>query len=306
MHRRSGWGDLVTFSSGLLRRVPLSAADWKPDLPACRSISLPDGQSVLVRDTYDGGRSAPVVVLLHGWTWTMDATFFGLYETLSTAYRVIAFNQRGHGPGSVTLAKPQSLTDLADDVIRVLDALDISQAIIAGYSLGGAVAMQTAAGNPERIRGLSVHAAILNYRQVMRDRLVWPILRATGATRQPYVAAAVARRLFGKYAHEPDFADRWTWIRNELSQVSHDAIVAVGDTVSRFDMRQTAGHIRCPASFLIPTSDQIALPWLQVRAAEALRASIFTVIGDHHLPLIHPQRYALTAAAAIKDVVDRL
>lgn len=235
----------------------------------------------------------------------MDATFFGLYRPLSQAHRVIAFDQRGHGSCESGVLRHR-IADLVDDAIRVLDALDVRHAIVAGYSLGGAVAMQMAHQHPDRVLGISVHGACLQYRQVLRDRLVWPTLALSGRLPRARVATFATQRMLGGYRTDPEFSARWAWLSGELSRTSDAAIVATGAAVQRYDMRGHAAEILCPASVLIPRNDAIALPWLQLRAAEELRATVHLVDGDHHLPLVWPDRYASAALEAITDVANRL
>lgn len=235
----------------------------------------------------------------------MDSTFFGLYRPLSQQHRVVAFDQRGHGSSTAQVQRHR-IEDLVDDAVMVLDALEISQVIVAGYSLGGAMAMQMAYRHPDRVAGISVHGACLQYRQVFRDRLVWPTLALSGRLPRAGVATFATQQLLNGYRTDRGFEERLPWMLDELARTSDAAIVSTGAAVSRYDMRRRAAEIRCPASVLIPRGDAIALPWLQTRAAEELRASVTLVDGDHHLPLAWPDRYAEAALGAIGDVASRL
>jgi pimeloyl-ACP methyl ester carboxylesterase len=52
------------------------------------------------------------------------------------------------------------VTDLADDVVRVLDHAGVRSAHVAGQSMGGIVAQELAIRNPERVRGLVLFYSI--------------------------------------------------------------------------------------------------------------------------------------------------
>ena len=67
--------------------------------------------------------------------------------------RVLVLDQRGHGASDAPPG-PYSRTDLADDVVRALDAEGVERSILVGHSMGGIVAVQAALSHPDRIAGL--------------------------------------------------------------------------------------------------------------------------------------------------------
>ncbi|WP_250291120.1 alpha/beta fold hydrolase [Frankia sp. CiP1_Cm_nod1] len=119
------------------------------------------------------------VLLLHGWTWSLDVNFFGLLPPLSQRHPIVGLDQRGHGRG-LPIAGEFSIADCAEDVIAVLDVLNIDRVIVCGFSLGGLVGTHMALAHPQRVAGLVLTACALNYRQNRRDRLLWTTL-ATAA-----------------------------------------------------------------------------------------------------------------------------
>ncbi|MDJ0782138.1 MAG: alpha/beta fold hydrolase [Desulfosarcinaceae bacterium] len=102
----------------------------------------------------DQGAGPIVVVLMHsflcdGAMWTPQL------PVLAERVRVINVDFRGHGQ-SGHVQTPFSVYDLLDDVVAVLDALEIDQAIWAGLSIGGMVALRAALTYPQRVSGLVV------------------------------------------------------------------------------------------------------------------------------------------------------
>ena len=100
------------------------------------------------------GQGEPVV-LIHGYgasvvtNWQMS----GCIDALASQYRVIALDMRGHGRSEKPLhAAAYSTAQLAEDVLAVLDEEGIQQARIAGYSMGGMVALHLLLEFPERVR----------------------------------------------------------------------------------------------------------------------------------------------------------
>jgi pimeloyl-ACP methyl ester carboxylesterase len=114
-------------------------------------VSLPDG-GINIRE--DGRRSAPPVVLIHGWTgstnWWSAAT-----PALARRYRVIRVDLLGHGRS----AKPESgytIDEQGTAVARAIAALGVRHALVAGHSTGGEVAISMAARFPVLVRKLVV------------------------------------------------------------------------------------------------------------------------------------------------------
>lgn len=102
------------------------------------------------------GRHRPAITLLlcdgigcDGYVWRY------LQRVLGDHYRVIHLHYRGHGRTPAP-ADDQRVTvsDLADDVVAVLDACETEQAVICGHSMGVQVALETFHRAPERVAGL--------------------------------------------------------------------------------------------------------------------------------------------------------
>ncbi len=103
-----------------------------------------------VSDAGDG----PPVVLLHGFACGKRMWRHQI-RALKQRFRVIAYDQRGHGlTDAPSAAQRYSASLLARDLVGVLDALKIERAALVGFSLGGGPALALAAGKPERVSHL--------------------------------------------------------------------------------------------------------------------------------------------------------
>ena len=107
----------------------------------------------------------PPLVLVHGTSSSMrqwfDAGFKPEHaDELVNDYRLIMIDLRCHGR-SAKLHDPESasLSLMAEDVIRVLDALGVDKAHYWGHSLGGMVGYYAAAFAPDRLRSLVLGGA---------------------------------------------------------------------------------------------------------------------------------------------------
>ena len=102
------------------------------------------------------GEGAPLV-LLHGGFGATEM-FGGLLPTLTAEHQVIAVDLQGHGR-TADIDRPWRIESMADDIAALIAHLGLGKAAIMGYSLGGAVALQTAIRHPELIERLIVVSA---------------------------------------------------------------------------------------------------------------------------------------------------
>jgi len=97
------------------------------------------------------------VVLLHGFPYDIHAYEDVAPRLISQGARVITPFLRGYGPtrflASATLRSGQQAA-LGADLLSLLDALQIEQAVLGGYDWGGRAACVVAALYPSRARGL--------------------------------------------------------------------------------------------------------------------------------------------------------
>jgi pimeloyl-ACP methyl ester carboxylesterase len=104
-----------------------------------------------------GPAEGPVVVLLHGWPYDIHSYVEVCPELADAGYRVIVPYLRGFGTtrflSNETFRNGEQAV-LAVDVIALMDALDIENAIVAGFDWGARTANAVAALWPERCNGL--------------------------------------------------------------------------------------------------------------------------------------------------------
>jgi len=171
-----------------VRRFPvllLSAAT------GCRAPALPEAQLFPAGTQFtarylpvegtriryiDAGRGAPVV-FLHGLGASMYAWRKNLGAVAAAGFRVIAFDNRGFGlsdkpPGPYDNAAYARLAS------ALMDSLGLSDAVLVGHSMGGAIAAEVAIEYPQRVRGLVLIASAgLGAREPLLFRVArWPVL----------------------------------------------------------------------------------------------------------------------------------
>ncbi|WP_455154260.1 alpha/beta fold hydrolase [Cupriavidus campinensis] len=104
-----------------------------------------------------GPANGPVALLLHGWPYDIYAFVDVAPLLASRGYRVIMPYLRGNG--TTTFLSPDTMRNgqpsaIAADMIALMDALKIQNAVVAGFDWGARTADIMAALWPDRCRGL--------------------------------------------------------------------------------------------------------------------------------------------------------
>lgn len=135
---------------------------WAPDLDPAELralyrtknstfLEVTPGTTAHVR--IEGPANAKAILLLHGSNASLH-TWERWGSELSDQYKLISIDLPGHGLTGKTAADDYSHTGMARFALAVMNKLQIKQFVIAGSSMGGAVAMQTALMAPKRVQGL--------------------------------------------------------------------------------------------------------------------------------------------------------
>ena len=99
------------------------------------------------------GTGTPLI-MLHGGFGTFEM-FAALSPALAEQHQIIGVDLYGHGRTALT-DRPLSFEYMANDIAGLIEHLGLEQATVLGYSLGGAVALQTAICHPNLVKKLVV------------------------------------------------------------------------------------------------------------------------------------------------------
>jgi pimeloyl-ACP methyl ester carboxylesterase len=293
--RRAGWLAMAP----VRRKVRVPGADVVPE---GRVVDLPGRGRTFVVDVPGPTPDAPTVVLLHALGCTAYLSWYPTFAPLARNYRVLTFDQRWHGRG--IRSDRFRFADCADDVVAVLDALGIEQAIIAGYSMGGAIAQLTWQRNPERVAGLVLCSTARNFRGKSTERFFFRLL--TGAM-HPLSRYALLR--VERYAQtlpempSVDVADTATWGRAEFRSTSAWSMPEVLGELGRFNSASWIGEVDVPTAVVVTERDR-AIPARRQRrlAASIPRAHEFLAPAGHASLVLDAQRWV----PVFMDAVDRV
>jgi 3-oxoadipate enol-lactonase len=236
-----------------------------------------------------GPRSAPPLLLLHS-IGTNLHVWDGPADALSTQFRVIRPDMRGHGLTTLTPG-PYTMPDLANDALSVLDLLDVGRAHVAGLSIGGLIAQALAARAHERVASL----ILCDTAMAIPPPETWVERAATvrAAGTQAVADATMARWVTGPFMEMPDARG----LRTMLLRTPAEGYAAAAEAIGSADLTESTRRLCVPSLVLVGEHD----PSTPVAAAEELRAalggSLEVIPGAAHLPTVERP---LEVASAIR------
>jgi pimeloyl-ACP methyl ester carboxylesterase len=147
----------------------------------------------------------PDVLLLHG----LGATRASLFETaaaLSARYRVHAPDLPGFGSSSKPPLGAYNARWFADIMLGLMDQLGISEAHVAGNSMGGRIAIELGLTVPERVRSLGLLCPAVAWLRRSLHPIVRLLRPELGMLPHAFRRSTVASRLAGVF-HDQDAID---------------------------------------------------------------------------------------------------
>ncbi len=133
------------------------AHDDHPGTPESQGALMPFCVSNGIALYYDIVGDGPAVCLINGYRLSSMAWPSSFIDRLSRRCTVILFDNRGAGR-SEKPAIGYALSNMAKDVIGLLDDLSLYRVHLLGFSMGGAIAQEVAISHPDRIDRLILFA----------------------------------------------------------------------------------------------------------------------------------------------------
>jgi 3-oxoadipate enol-lactonase len=234
----------------------------------------------------EGPEGALPLVLLHG-ILADHRVWDGVAERLSSQYRIVRYDLRGHGASSAP-PPPYTMEQLADDVPALLDALGIAKAHLAGSSLGGMIAQQVGVRHGQRLLSLTLAntAAVQGAPQAWEDRIATAKQSGIAALAEPTL-----QRWFtpGFLQSQPQEVAR---IRAILEGTSVDGFVGCAAAVRDLAQLQLLPRIRVPTLVIVGSEDKGTPPELGRAIAEAIPgARLVTLPAAHQAAIEVPQAF---------------
>jgi pimeloyl-ACP methyl ester carboxylesterase len=239
---------------------------------------------------YDAGGSGPAILVTHGFAASshmFDATSTALLD----AHRVIAWDIRGHGRSDSPIEETEYSVALATgDMVAILDALDVDQAVLVGHSLGGYLSLDFQRAHPDRVTALVLVGTGPGYKRPnARDE--WNRLA------ERYAVALETKGLAGL----PDSVE----MRADVHRTADGLVRAARGILRQHDDRVLANlpNITVPVLIVVGERDEPFLASSEYMRAKIPGASLAVIRGAGHAPMItHPDEFHVR----VRTFIDRL
>ncbi|MEM7059439.1 MAG: alpha/beta fold hydrolase [Pseudomonadota bacterium] len=227
----------------------------------------------------EGPVKAPAVFMGH--CFCADHRFWDPHLLACEGFRTIRFDTRGHGKSGRSDG-PYSLSQLAADVVGLMDHLGLQQAHYVGVSMGGMIGQTLAIEHPQRLHSLTLVNTTPKYSDVQRD--LWRE-RAEGVTKNGIepIHEDLMRRWFTDHALDSGLPGA-TYIAEVLLSFDRRSFASVTAAMCDLDTIDSLPGILTP-TLVVAAPDDPGVPreMSELLAARIPNASIHWLHPARHL-----------------------
>jgi 3-oxoadipate enol-lactonase len=210
--------------------------------------------------------------------------------------RLIRYDKRGHGLTTCPDA-PYSMGTLVADAERLLDHLNVRDAVFVGLSIGGMIAQGLAVKRLDQMRAmvLSNTAMKIGTTEMWQDRI--DAVRAGGIAA---LESSILERWFSDAFRAKPELSLW---REMLVRQPDEGYIGCSAAISGTDFYTTTASLALPTLAIAGSEDGSTPPDLVRETADLIKGSRFELIrGAGHLPCVEkPEEYAQLLTGFLRD-----
>ncbi len=250
-----------------------------------RTVERSDGTKLYTVSLGGDGRT---ILLAHAYGFSADEWNLVGTALAERGFRVIAFDQRGHGRSTIG-ADGIGTEQMASDYGAILETYDATDAVLVGHSMGGFLATAFLVERTEgadRVGGLVLMATFAGdiNRKNPQNRLQIPLIKSgilVGLLRFGPIATLFARSLTGE-GYQAAYADAFIDVFRSHDHRSLVPILEAFDEESRYDR---LGEITIPTTIIVGTKDATTPPFHTADLHAGIAGSrLVEIPGKGHLP----------------------
>ncbi len=232
-----------------------------------------------------GSNASQTIVLIHGWPLSHEMWDYQLAELPAHGFRVVAYDRRGFGKSSQTW-DGYDYDTLTDDLKAVMDALDLQNVTLVGFSMGGGeVARYMSRHGGARVAKVAFISSVTPYMlktddnpdgvdQSVFDEMMTNLKKDRADFLQSFSKKFYGVGLLDKpvsQAHmDGDF--------NRAYVASHKATIETAKAFAQTDFRDDLEHIKVPVLVIHGDDDQtVPIEASGERTASALPTAQYIV-----------------------------
>ena len=238
--------------------------------------------------------AGPPLVLIHG--VGLDHTMWDpVVEVLAQQHQVLRYDLLGHG-SSDDPPGPRHPNDFVDQLLEVLDFHQIESSDVVGLSLGGLIALMTAARHPNRVRRAVLVSTVFGRSESQLTGVRQRLELAENEGLEPVADLAIKRWFTPQWlASHPAEAES---VRQRLLTTDHVGYLKAYRLFAEADdlAAASAPDIEAPTLVLAGERDSGSTPEMAVALADAIPGGEARIMpGVHHLaPIEAPKKFSNT------------
>ncbi|MFJ3672548.1 alpha/beta fold hydrolase [Streptomyces sp. NPDC090106] len=249
---------------------------------------------------YDIRGGGPGLVLLPGIGGCSAESWGTLPAELAAGHTVLLPELPGSALSGLP-AGPLRLSAVADQVVETARAAGLGRFVIAGTSLGAAVAVSVAARHPDRIRGLFLLSGFARPGTPLWLGLeMWASLHARGGNRlNSFLASLFFSKDHLATLTPAAFARLTGHLATSTPGTAQQIMLALG-----VDVRADLARITAPTLVVAAMADRFVTPEHSVELADGIPgARLAAVKGGHAAPYEQPERTLEILTGFLHDVL---
>lgn len=222
------------------------------------------------------GHRQPPIILVPG----LDGTallFYRQQPLLAQSFDVVAF--------PLPDDPDATMSDLVEDLYRLILEVSDQGAILLGESFGGALSISTALAHPDLVRGLVVVNSFPWLDQRWQIRLGPYLLRLIPWAAMPMVRAFTESRLHSRHVLPEDLAE----FHDRAGAIGRRGYIRRLELIRHYDVRDQLSRLVPPTLYLAGDEDRLVPSerWARYMAARTPRSDLTILSGYGHICLIN-------------------
>jgi len=273
-------------------------------------VEAPNGTRFAYRDV--GSGEVPLVLLQH-FRGNLDNWDPALIDALAQNRRVVAFDNTGVGASTGTT--PHTIAEMARDAVTFLDALELTDVDLLGFSIGSFLAQEITLTRPALVRRVVLASAapkgaagMHGWAQDVIDAVGKPQTGPDGVLAVFYAASPTSQqagkqslqRIFGARTDDRDAETTWA-----TRQAQYDAVCSWGEP--NHALLQRVSAIDCPVFIANGDSDPMIPPHYSYLLAGLIPQATVKIYPDsaHGFLFQHATEFAADVEAFLAAQAGR-